>query len=315
VRVLRGAEAEVLDLAFSPDGRAIAAGFRHHPVYLWNLEAAALVPVRLSVERGSLHERGYFGGLQFASDGDGVSWGMVEGRTTYERSTRRYFYQSFATTYATNYVTNGAAASADGHRVVSQHGLPDHCLIGWQLSDAGWIQRWTVSTADIAVESITLSRDGALFALIARSALGDRWSENPRQVEVWDGKTGQVRGSGDYPYGYAPTLLFSPNAEQLVGINDMTLLVWPMPQLGQPRLIRNDSRKDFTAIAYHPSGEHVYATSNDETVHVFDTKTWDRVGRFTWQIGKLKAVAVSADGTLAAAGGENGEIVIWDVDV
>ena len=41
VRVLRGPEAEVLDLAFSPDGTAIAAGFKHHSVYLWNLEAAS----------------------------------------------------------------------------------------------------------------------------------------------------------------------------------------------------------------------------------------------------------------------------------
>ena len=40
MRVLRGADAEVLDLAFSPDGTAIAAGFKHHPVYLWNLEAS-----------------------------------------------------------------------------------------------------------------------------------------------------------------------------------------------------------------------------------------------------------------------------------
>ena len=47
-------------------------------------------------------------------------------------------------------------------------------------------------------------------------------------------------GSGEYPYGYAPTLHFSPDGEQLVGVNDMTLLVWPVPKLGEPRLVRND---------------------------------------------------------------------------
>lgn len=304
MRVLKGPEDEVHDLAFSPDGRAIAAGSRYH-VSLWNLEAATPVPVRLLVERG------YFGGLQFSPDGDALSWRMAEGRTTYERSTRLYAYQSFSTTYA----ANTATASAEGRRVVSQHGMPDYCLVGWQLSDVEWSRQWMVSIADRAVESITLSADGQFLALIARSALGDRWSENPRQVEVWDGATGRKLGQGDYPYGYAPTLLFSPDGAQLVGINDMTLLVWPVPRLGPPQLIRNDSRKDFTAIAYHPSGQRLYTTSNDETVHVFDTTAWARVGRFTWQIGKLKAVAVSPDGTLAAAGGENGDIVIWDVDV
>ena len=61
----------------------------------------------------------------------------------------------------------------------------------------------------------------------------------------------------------------------------MTLLVWPVPNLGEPRLIRNDSRKDFTAIAFHPSGRHLYVASNDATVHVFETATWERIGRFT----------------------------------
>jgi WD40 repeat protein len=305
VRLLKGAEAEVLDLAFSPDGRAIAAGFEHHPVHLWNLEALPPTPVRLSVEQG------YFGGLQFSPDGDALSWRMVEGRTTYERSGRTYRYQSFATTYA----TKAANASADGRWVVSQHGMPDDCLIGWELSDENWVRRWTVSTADIAVESVTVSADGALFALTARSALGDRWADNPRQVEVWDGSTGRVQGHGAYSYGYAPTLRFSPDATQLVGINDMTLLVWPVPRLGEPQLIRNDNRKDLTAVAFHPSGQQLYATSNDETVHVFDVATWERVKRFTWQIGKLKSIAVSPDGMLAAAGGENGAIVIWDLDV
>ena len=134
-------------------------------------------------------------------------------------------------------------------------------------------------------------------------------------MEVWDGSTGKFVSSGDYPYNYAPNLLFAPDAEQLVGMNDMTLLVWPVPGLGAPRLVRNDTRKDFTSIAYDPTGRRLYATSNDTTVQVFDTETWERVNRFTWQVGRLKAVAVSPDGMLAAAGGDKGDIVIWDVDV
>jgi WD40 repeat protein len=172
-----------------------------------------------------------------------------------------------------------------------------------------------VSTADLAVESLTLSPDGRLFAVIARDALGDRWAENPRRVEVRDGMTGGVLGTGPYAYSERGPLLFSPDGRQLVGFKDMTLLVWSAPEPGEPRLVRNDTRKHFTALAYHPSGRHLFATSNDETVHVYDAATWERVGRFTWQIGRLKAVAVSQDGTLAAAGSDRGEIVIWDVDV
>jgi len=305
VRVLKGAEAEVFDLAFSPDGRAIAAGFEYQPVYLWNLESEAPVPVRLATDGG--YRRG---GLQFSPDSRSLSWWGDDTRRTYDRDSRMYVNQSFAIPGR----NHGAVSSANGSRIVSQHGMPNYCLIGWQLTEVGWRQEWTRSIADIAVESLTLSADGRLLALTVRSTLDRRWMDNPREVEVWDASTQGFLGKGDYPYGYAPVLLFSPDGGQLVGINDMTLLAWPVPQLGPPQLVRNDSRKDFTAIAFHPAGSRLYATSNDAMVHIFDTTTWEQLRRFTWQVGKLKSVAVSPDGTLAAAGSENGEIVIWDVD-
>lgn len=306
MRVLKGADAEAIDLAISPDGTAIAAGFKHHPVYLWNLEAATPAPVRLTTEGGY-----WPGGLQFSPDGRSLWWRRIGGFRGYNRDTRGYADPSFGVAG----VTHGICASADWSRVVSQHGIPNHCLIGWEPTPDGWNQAWTISIADLSVESITLSADGRFLALISRVALGRGWAENPREVEVWDGTTGRNNhGKGIYPYGYSPSLLFAPDSRVLVGINDMSLLVWQVPNLGEPRLIRNDSRKDFTAIAFHPTGRHLYAASNDETVHVFDAATWERIGRFTWQIGKLKSLAISADGMLAAAGGEHGEVVIWDVD-
>lgn len=302
--MLQGGDAEILDLAFSPDGRAVAAGFKQLPVHLWNLEAESPIPVRLSTDGR------YSGGLHFTADGRTLAWQEAASRRTYDRDTRAYASQPFSVTQ----VTHGAFPSADGSLVVSKHGMPDLCLIGWRMGEDGWYRKWTVSIADLQVERPTLSADGSLLAMTVRSALGEKWAENPRKVELWDGSTGLVLGTCDYRYGYAPALHFSPGNDQLIGVNDMTLMVWSVPQMGEPLLIRNDSRKDFTAVAYHPSGWHLFATSNDETVHVFDTSTWERSGRFTWQIGKLKSIAVSPDGLLAAAGGERGDVVIWDLD-
>lgn len=313
MRVLKAADTSVDDLAFSPDGRAIAAYVAYSgwgQVYLWNLEAVPLSPVRIDSE-GKYCE----GGLSFSSDGRLLSW-LAEGeRRVYDRDTR-------TTTAEKAFAANKTPTvqTVDGLRGISNHGLPDYRLIGWRFVDGMWVQTWTLSTAESAVESLTLSADGRLFAMITRHALGEGWQNNPRQVEVRDAATGNLLGTGEYPYKVRAQLLFSPDEQQLVGLNAMNLLVWPIPDLGAPRLVRNITRKNFTAMAYHPSGRRLYATTNGEdttdvTVHVFDTTYWSRVEQFTWQLGNLKAIAVSPDGTLAAAGGDRGDIVIWDVDL
>lgn len=309
MRVLKAAESEILDLAFSPDGRALAAAVTadFDGVYLWNLEGAATVPVRLETEGE------YRGGLGFSTDSRSLGWLEPAARRVYDRDER---YMS-DTSFEIMKNTHGVVQSADGSRAISQHGLPDYRLHGWRPEGDEWIRTWSISTTELAVESVTLSEDGRLFAMLTRPAIGEKWQQGPRRVEVRDAATAALRGVGEYPYNYAEPLLFSPDGRQLVGFNDMTLLVWSVPEvgtLGTPRRITNDNRKQFTDLAYHPSGQRLYATSNDTTVHVFDTEHWNWVSRFTWQLGRLKAVAVSPDGMLAAAGGDKGDIVIWDVD-
>jgi WD40 repeat protein len=310
VRVLKAAEGEVLDLAFSPDGTAIAAAVKYQRlVLLWNLGSPSPTPVRLDAGGE------YPGELSFSADGRLLAWLVAGTRQVYDRETRETTEQPFAVTRLASEVVQ----SGDASRAISKHELPDHCLIGWRLVEGDWVRTWNVSTADLSVERMTLSADGRLLAMLTRSALGSRWWDYPMRVEVRDAATAAVRVTAEYPSNQPARLLFSPDARQLVGFKDMTLMVWPVPEdlgsLGPPQLIRNDNRKHFTAMAYHPAGQHLYATSNDATVHVFDSVTWERTERFKWQLGHLKAVALSADGMLAAAGSDKGDVVIWDVDV
>jgi WD40 repeat protein len=50
-------------------------------------------------------------------------------------------------------------------------------------------------------------------------------------------------------------------------------------------------------------------------VKLYDTTSWKVAQAFNWDIGRLRSVAFSPDGMLAAAGGEKGKIVVWDVDL
>lgn len=69
------------------------------------------------------------------------------------------------------------------------------------------------------------------------------------------------------------------------------------------------------AVAFHPAGALLAAAGDDGLVTLLDTRTWKPAGAFDWKVGKLRAVCFSADGTRAAALGEKGDVVAWDVDV
>ncbi|MFM8271007.1 MAG: WD40 repeat domain-containing protein [Gemmata sp.] len=300
MRVLKTGQGKVLDLAVCPDSRAVAAALYDAGVLLWNLDSPTGTPVRLEDDMMN-----YFGGLGFSADGRRVFWTTKDGETAYDRDSRTTSHEPRAP---------GLLLSADRTKAVANVRYPAHTLSGWHLKEGEWIRQWQMSTRDQSAERVALAPAGDRFAVLTRPTDGPRWWQQPLRLEVRDAANANLLATGTYTYSYAANLHFHPGGEQVAGINGMTLLAWAVPAGGGPRLTRNDSRKHFTALAYHPDGRRLFVTSNDETVHVFDTVTLDRVGRYTWQLDKLNAVALSPDGTLAAAGSANGDVVVWDLD-
>ena len=309
MRVLKTAANKVFDVAFSPDNRAVAAAVDSQCVFLWNLDSPTIAPVRLETPEGCRA-----GSLSFSEDGQQLSWLLLNGQRRYDRPTRTARYEPFAPVAESVYTSHVATCDRDADFVLSEHRLPEYYLAGWNRKDGEWVRQWKLSTRELSISSLTLAPACDRFAMYTRVTAGGRWWEQPMRLEVRDAATGTAVLLGTYPYSYAGRLAFHPGGGQIAGLNDMTLLVWPLPAGGDPRLVRNDNRKHFTALAYHPNGRHLFVTSNDATVHVFDADTLDRVNRYTWQLDRLSAVAVSADGTLAAAGSANGDVVVWDLD-
>jgi WD40 repeat protein len=305
MRVLKTAPGEVLDVAFSPDCRAIAAAVDGAGVFLWNLDSPTIAPVRL--ETGGRYRSG---GLSFSADGRRLGWMEPFARRAYDRDTRATVVLGYSLSFMQ---ITSECADATGTRTVTNHTLPEQCLVGWKWVEDEWVRQWHLPTRHLSVASLAYAPGGDRFAMLTRQ--DDRSADHPWRLDVRDATTSAAVAAGTYPYSYsAKVLRFHPAGEQVAGINEMTLLAWALPAGGDPRLVRNDNRKHFTALAYHPTGRTLFATSNDTTVHVFDARSLDRVSRHTWHLDKLSAVAVSPDGTLAAAGSANGDVVVWDLD-
>jgi len=108
----------------------------------------------------------------------------------------------------------------------------------------------------------------------------------------------------------------SADGRWVAGIHTKHLVVWSPADPGAPPLVRkNDGPLHFTGLAFHPSGAYLATTSNDATVRLYDTASWEVARTYAWQAGKLRCVAFSPDGMLAAVGSDSGSLVMWDVDL
>lgn len=139
---------------------------------------------------------------------------------------------------------------------------------------------------------------------------------NEGRAVTYAAATGERVGtSGKINYGFGGIVL-APDGSRLLVYDTNHIDVYPLTaDAGMQVRVRNDGRKHFTSVAFHPSGRYIAATSNDATVKLYDTTNWREARAFTWQLGRLRSVCFSPDGTLAAAGSDKGQVVVWDVDL
>lgn len=146
------------------------------------------------------------------------------------------------------------------------------------------------------------------------------------RVPSWDLASGNPLSEPKLKKRKAPTawrLAFSPDgrtlavADESVALYDVAsakplLALPPGPKFNHESLWKRPIVFD---VAFDPSGK-LFATANgDAPVRWYDAKTGAERETFDWGIGSITAVAFSPDGSLCAAGGEGGQVAVWDVDV
>jgi WD40 repeat protein len=304
--VLQGARKEVAVLQFSPDGRTLAAPCSGG-VQLWSdLPRGASTPTVLPSPSLQL--------VRFTPDGRKV---LLDGMFA------RTFLHDLQTGKAVKVAPQllgggpGCDLTPDGNFIVGcrlqAELIPPDRLFCVPV-EAPETLLWTVASPRWFYSRPVFLADGERFVVL--EAQPTSLGQPVVYYVTRDRRMGEVVAQVAAEKDSFHNLVRSADGRLIAGRRMAWIAIWTAGDLGaSPTRVRNDSHKDFTGLAFHPSGRYLAATSNDATVKLYDTTTWKVAQAFNWDIGRLRSVAFSPDGMLAAAGGARGKIVVWDVDL
>jgi WD40 repeat protein len=293
VVVLRGHEAAITALIYSPDGRRIATGsiYPEDEVRLWDAATGAA----LGVGEGHANE---VSGLAFSPDGRCLATGSMDqtvrlwdGATCRPRATLRGH---------TNFV-NDLAFSPDGAHLVSASS--DQTLRLWDLAAGRVVAVLRGHAGD--VRRVKYGPGGGL--IVSGSA--------DHTVRLWDVKlaarNGVLRGHRKYVYDVA----FRPDGGEVASAAwDGTVRLWE-PTTGRETAVLRPGASILNALAYRPDGRQLAVLGRGGGVWV-----WDLARRKPTRLERDLAshwagdtrVAFHPQGTLLAQGTALGPVRLWN---
>jgi WD domain, G-beta repeat len=284
---------------FAPDGQGLAAAGQRG-VYWWRSALDDRKPARLGDAECS--------GIGFTPDGAYLIAAL--GRTRTHLSVIGLDGQGVQQVGLRGYAPTVAVCPSTGLAVTETWSGGE--MIGWRVGPGGSIRRaWVVDAEPGSIgSSVAFAPDGSWFVRAARNP-----SPPPEyRLVIHDPATGKETRScrGDDWVSSGPTV--SPDKKWIAFANGSLLCAQSVKDPRRRASAVNDNTHQYTGLAFHPSGRLLAATNNDKTVKVIDTATWRLTRTYAWDIGRMRSVAFSPDGLLAAAGSDTGKVVIWDVD-
>jgi WD40 repeat protein len=218
----------------------------------------------------------------------------------------------------------------DGKRLVmSRSGAGSNRVECWQIRKAGlFVAAWSIldgkpispdepyllNQAEWSTNGVAINHDGKLVATAESRSRGTSGDEP--LIVLRNGANGRaIAELGQSATSFQSRLAMAPDGRSLYAWDSQVLEKWDLKAGKLTRRVPAPGRAYFGGLAAHPSGQIVITVSRDGQARYWDAVDLSLVSALKWGVGKLHSVAVTPNGMMAAAGGDKGQVVLWDVDV
>jgi hypothetical protein len=275
-------------VAFSPDGRHIAAGGPKHELMIW--DAATGMEVRaLSGARNELMD------VAFSADGQWIAGGCRDGARVWDTATGNEAFVISGRGWVAR-----LAFSPDGRRLAA--GGPSIIAV-WDVVNRKEIALLKGHTG--SVSGIVYSPDGTVLASAG----------NDRTIRLWDAASGGELLTIRVHTSPVQTIAFSPDGRRLISASlDRTVRLWDSAS-GECLLTLNGHTAGVHCVAFSPDGRRAVSCGLDRTVKVWDLQTAQEVLTLHGHTGAVFGVAFSPDGRRLASTGNDATVKVWSLGV
>jgi WD40 repeat protein len=276
-------------LAFSPDGRLLAAGYHRtgaHGILVWDVATRQLKQPEITSPFAVAH-------VVFSRDGQLLGAACLErGIALFDTST---FQREL---YLRGDCTVGLALSPDS-QLVAMPGAHGEVIT---LRDVVRNRDVAKLTHPDHVEMVAFSTDGK--ALV---------TAGPRSVRIWNLAGAEEKLALSGHGGGVPGLAFSPDGKLLASAGkDGMVKIWD-PATGRCIKDLTAFREPPEPVAFSPDSRLLAAGDKAGTVRIWDVASWQELPVPAQDIGReVYAVVFSPDGKYFAAGGRKSTVRLWD---
>jgi WD40 repeat protein len=266
-------------VAFSPDGKKLAAGFGDNSVRIWEVDTGKVVH-RLAGHSEGVRAVAFAGdGKTLASGGGDQTirlWDVATGKQTKQLQGHSQ--------------VNCLAFSADGATLIS--GSADGYVHVWQTATGTELRIIEAHKAD--VHSVALSGDGKLLASAGFDKVIRLWDMTP----AMNPQFGPVLWAG-IPWGQRPGFVPIVQAIEFLRLN---------------REVRQleGHQGEIKCVVFSPDSKTLVSGSLDQTIRFWDVGTGKGIRQAEGPLGPVNSLAFTADGKTLASGDEHDTIRFWE---